>query len=246
MDDRTADKPKPVVDPHQALTEAMSEFPSARRDLLDLAQKAAPFHWRDAVQSANDLIIRDEGGNASGRECKQAPTQEMPEEPTRQQVVKEFSEFFLRFAGRLAAWLEYLGVPPADAKDITQETMRKAYRRWDKIENPDAWVRVVASREWTARVAKVDAIPVENIEEHLPPKAGGCEIAAADTRHDIRKAVEKLPPRQRQVLAWSFEGYTPTEIAEHLSMKPEAVRSSLYQGRRKLEELLRPQEPGDQ
>ncbi|MEU8186371.1 RNA polymerase sigma factor [Micromonospora carbonacea] len=214
--------------------------------MVDLARKAAASRWLKISKSEHDLAINDEDRNASGNECKQAAAQEAPEEPTRQHVVKEFSEFFLRFAGRLAAWLEYLGVPPTEAKDITQETMRKAYHRWGAIDNPDAWVRVVASREWAARVAKVDAMPVENIEEYLPKNTDGCEIAAADTRHDIRKAIRKLPPRQRQVLAWSFEGYTPTDIAQHLSMTPEAVRSSLYQGRRKLEELLRPQEPGDQ
>ncbi|MBQ1019857.1 sigma-70 family RNA polymerase sigma factor [Micromonospora sp. D93] len=58
------------------------------------------------------------------------------------------------------------------------------------------------------------------------------------------EAVQKLPQRQRQVLAWSFEGYEPTEIAEHLRMTLEAVRSSLYKGRQKLRGLLWPQHRG--
>ncbi|WDZ83972.1 RNA polymerase sigma factor [Micromonospora cathayae] len=234
MDDRTPDKTRPVsgFSTHQ------------HRDLV--IRDEDDLVVREAVYLKTDLVVREEYDDASEYECKRTPAQERPEKPTRQQVVEEFREFFLRFAGRLAAWLQYLGVPPAEAKDVTQETMRKAYRRWDSIDNPEAWVRVVASREWAARLAKVDAIPVEDVEEHLRHNAGGCEIAAADTRHDVREAVRKLPPRQRQVLAWSYEGYTPAEIAEHLSMTPEAVRSSLYQGRQKLERLLRPQESGDQ
>lgn len=160
----------------------------------------------------------------------------------RQRVVQEFSEFFRGFAGRLAAWLEYLDVPRAGAKEITQETMTKPYRRWAEIESPEARTRLVASRAWAARLAKVDAIPVEDVEEHAPHHAGGCEMAAAEARLDVCEAIRKLPARQRQVLAWSFEGYTPTEIAEHLRKTPDAVRASLYKGRQKLEDLLRPQD----
>ncbi|MBT2225658.1 hypothetical protein KLK06_07315 [Nonomuraea sp. NEAU-A123] len=41
-----------------------------------------------------------------------------------------------------------------------------------------------------------------------------------------------LPHRQRQVLAWTFSGYTPAEIADQLGMTPNAVSASLKKARR--------------
>jgi DNA-directed RNA polymerase specialized sigma24 family protein len=40
-----------------------------------------------------------------------------------------------------------------------------------------------------------------------------------------------LPPRQRQVLAWTFDGFKPSEIAAELGLKPEVVRANLKKAR---------------
>lgn len=151
-------------------------------------------------------------------------------------VVKEFSAFYRNYATRLAAFLVSIGVPQADALDIMQETMHKAYQRWRRIEHPKAWVKATASKAYAERLAKLDPVPVEDIAERLPVVPSGADVA--ETKHDILTALQQLPIRQRQVLAWSFEGHTPTEIADQLRMTAEAVRSSLYKGRKKLTELL--------
>jgi RNA polymerase sigma factor (sigma-70 family) len=57
------------------------------------------------------------------------------------------------------------------------------------------------------------------------------DIRALEQRYDVLRLLDKLPPRQRQVLAWTYEGYTPTEIAEELRLTPEAVRANLYKAR---------------
>ncbi|WP_328421736.1 sigma-70 family RNA polymerase sigma factor [Micromonospora sp. NBC_00389] len=164
----------------------------------------------------------------------------------RARIVEEFSAFYRSFAARLAGWLIWQGASEADAKDVVQETMHKAYRRWRTIDNPEAWARVTASRGYAERLGKVDAMPVEDIAEHVPNTPDGCELAAADAKQDIRLALRQLPQRQRQLLAWSFEGYTPTEIAEQLHITPEAVRSSLHKARKKLDGLLQAWDAGDQ
>ncbi|GGR46147.1 sigma factor-like helix-turn-helix DNA-binding protein [Streptomyces netropsis] len=48
-----------------------------------------------------------------------------------------------------------------------------------------------------------------------------------------------LPYRQRQILAWTLSGYTPSEIAQQLELTPEAVRASLKKARRTLAEYIR-------
>ena len=46
-----------------------------------------------------------------------------------------------------------------------------------------------------------------------------------EQHHDIARAVTRLPPRQRQVMAWTLAGSTPAEIAAELGLKAETVRS---------------------
>ncbi|ADL47659.1 sigma-70 family RNA polymerase sigma factor [Micromonospora aurantiaca (nom. illeg.)] len=154
----------------------------------------------------------------------------------RRQIVEEFSAFYRDYATRLAAFLISIGVPQSDALDIMQETMHKAYQRWCRIEHPKAWVKATASKAYAERLAKLDPVPVEDIADRLPAVPSGADVA--DTKHAILTALRQLPMRQRQVLAWSFEGHTPAEIADQLRMTAEAVRSSLYKGRKKLDELL--------
>jgi RNA polymerase sigma factor (sigma-70 family) len=43
-----------------------------------------------------------------------------------------------------------------------------------------------------------------------------------------------LPPRQRQVMAWVYDGYTPAEIATFLGLDPGTVRASLHKAREML------------
>lgn len=63
-------------------------------------------------------------------------------------------------------------------------------------------------------------------------------VEAWEQRHEILRLLAGLPPRQRQVLAWTLDGYTPAEIAEVLAITPEAVRASLMKARRALAEYL--------
>lgn len=48
-----------------------------------------------------------------------------------------------------------------------------------------------------------------------------------------------LPPRQRQVLALTIDGWPPAEIAELLGIDPAAVRSNLMKARRSADEHRR-------
>ncbi|MET7808603.1 sigma-70 family RNA polymerase sigma factor [Micromonospora chersina] len=124
----------------------------------------------------------------------------------RRRIVEQFSAFYRDYATRLAAFLVSIGVPQVDALDIMQETMHKAYRRWPLIEHPKAWVKTTASKAYAERLARLDPIPVEDIVDRLPPTPS--ETGFADTKHDILTALQQLPMRQRQVLAWSFEGHS--------------------------------------
>ncbi|MFY1698586.1 sigma factor-like helix-turn-helix DNA-binding protein [Solwaraspora sp. WMMA2101] len=72
-----------------------------------------------------------------------------------------------------------------------------------------------------------------------PLLSASADISAWEQRHDVIRLLAILPWRQRQVMAWTFDGYQPQEIAVELEITPEAVRASLKLARRALAEHLR-------
>jgi RNA polymerase sigma factor (sigma-70 family) len=122
------------------------------------------------------------------------------------------------------------GAGPAEAADIAQDTMCSAYQRWLELEKPRAWAFRVASRALGHRIYRVEA-PTACPPEPSPLWRGD-EADLAALRTDLLDSMAKLPPRQRQVLAWSFYEYQPGEIAEELGIDVDAVRASLYKARR--------------
>lgn len=170
----------------------------------------------------------------------------MPEsDPTRQQTESvrhlvgdksAFEAFYRATVARLVRFLMLQGAPHPDATEIAQETLIKAYQRWHAIDNPRTWSYRVASRDWIRRATSVKEEPVVDLAE-LTPLSRVDPIGAWSIRHELITALERLPHRQRQVMAWTFSGYTPSEIAVELQLKPEQVRSNLRLARRRLAEL---------
>lgn len=149
-----------------------------------------------------------------------------------------FSAFYREFVPTLVASMTWQGARLTDAADAVQETMSKAYVVWDRLDNPRAWAYTVAFRTWRRRAANVGEDPVGELPEPNPllPRATG--IAAWEEQHEVLRVLALLPERQRQVLAWRFDGYTPAEIATELMISPEAARASLAKARRALAQYL--------
>lgn len=148
--------------------------------------------------------------------------------------VAEFSEFYRAFVPRLVSFLLWQGAQLADAAEIAQDTMAQLYRSWGRVEHRQAWTRAVASRSYARRIANIEepiASPPDEPSPLLPDAAG---IHQFVERHEVLRLLALLPVRQRQVMAWTYDGHNPTEIAEQLSMTPAAVRASLLKARRSL------------
>jgi RNA polymerase sigma factor (sigma-70 family) len=149
-----------------------------------------------------------------------------------------FNAFYQEFVPTLVAFLLWQGARLHDAADIAQDTMDQAYQYWERIENPHAWVRTVASRAYARRIASID---VENPVDEVPEASllPSCvDVAAFEERHLVLRLLALLPPRQRQVMAWTYGGYKPAEIAKELQIQPAAVRSTLRKARRTLAHRL--------
>jgi RNA polymerase sigma-70 factor (ECF subfamily) len=153
--------------------------------------------------------------------------------------VEAFTVFYRGAAPKLVAFLRWHGARLPDAADCAQEALTLAFRQWSTLRHPYAWCRQVASRLYARRVGTLHEHPVDDLDS-----AAGSPLIAPEThlddleqRHTVLALLDQLPPRQRQVMAWTYDGATPTEIAEALQITPEAVRSNLYKARTALRSL---------
>lgn len=149
----------------------------------------------------------------------------------------EFAAFYRTTVKPLAAFLILQGATVADAADIAQESMIKAHSAWDRIDHPRAWVFRVASRAWVRRMLNRRENPVAELPEPNP-LLRPTDVEGWEQRHAIVHALAALPPRQRQIMAWTLSGYSPAEIAAELDLPPGTVRQNLLLARRALARWL--------
>lgn len=139
---------------------------------------------------------------------------------------------------KLVSYLVYQGAAAHVAAELAHDTMIEVYQRWDAIKTPRAYAWTVAGRAYI-RHAVHEESPVAEVPEPsavLPDPQG---IDAWLKRQQIVDTLRALPPRQRQVLALWYDGWTPAEIAELIGINAAAVRSNLRKARRVAAEYLR-------
>lgn len=143
----------------------------------------------------------------------------------------EFDAFYAVERMALVRFVMYLGCTDADtAEDIAHTAFMRAFAAWATIRFPKAWLRKVAQNEYfrycqaAARETPLDADPDEGGRPGL--SAAMTLDHQARLREVLAAAVSHLPPKQRQVMAWHWDGFTDGEIAAELSDSEEAVRKN--------------------
>jgi len=176
----------------------------------------------------------DEPGRTLPTTATGAPAHHDPDAPLVN--VAAYSAFYRAEVKALVNFLLWMGAGLADATDIAQETMIEAYQGWPSIRHPRAWTRRVASRRYGREQFGQEVVTEPELLS--PLLSASADIAAWEQRHDVLRLLAMLPWRQRQVMAWTFDGYQPQEIAVELQITAEAVRASLKLARRTLAERL--------
>ncbi|GAA2359383.1 sigma-70 family RNA polymerase sigma factor [Streptomyces cuspidosporus] len=153
-----------------------------------------------------------------------------------------FAEYYQQDFLALTRFVMRLGAAPHEAADAAQSAFVLAFEQWDSIRNPGAWLRTVAKRRLDALRSGVVR---EQLADRLPDLPGGrCPVAAVELGEEearVYEALSWLPTRQREVMAWTLDGYRPQEIAQIMGITPEAARKNLERGRALLKQaLLRP------
>jgi RNA polymerase sigma factor (sigma-70 family) len=144
----------------------------------------------------------------------------------------DFETFYRSYIAQLVVFLVWQGASASDAADLAQETMVDVYRNWSTIAHPNAWARRVASRRLVRHVSRIDDPLSSSPPETTALISSADALAEWENKHQLMQLLRQLPPRQRQILAWSVTGYTPMQIAEELGLSPSSVRMHLHRARR--------------
>ncbi|HEY6647532.1 MAG TPA: sigma-70 family RNA polymerase sigma factor [Mycobacterium sp.] len=139
---------------------------------------------------------------------------------------------------------------PADAEDLVQETMVKAYSGFHRFAdgtNVRAWLFRIMTNAWISSYRSAQRRPDEvlaaDVAEVWPTAAknASAELAVLEAMGDdeVRDALQALPEGQRLVVYYAdVEGFRYKEIAEILGVPLGTVMSRLHRGRSNLRALL--------
>jgi RNA polymerase sigma factor (sigma-70 family) len=129
-------------------------------------------------------------------------------------------------------------VGSSEADDVYQETFLAALRAYPRVrerDKLDRWILAIASRKAIDHHRGVGRRPVPT--EDVPDRAVHGEPPLDDD--DLWRAVKALPPRQRVAVVHRHvldRGYD--EIAELMACSTETARANVYQGMKRLRELM--------
>ncbi|MBO4163007.1 MULTISPECIES: SigE family RNA polymerase sigma factor [Micromonospora] len=152
--------------------------------------------------------------------------------------VDGFDEFYRGSRHRLLGFVCALTGNLAEAQDAVQEAYVRAWQRWSTVsgyDDPEAWVRVVASRiavsRWRSLRSRARAYLRHGATESVPgPGTDTLEVVAA---------LRQLPEEQRIALAlYYLVGMPVAEVARQTAAPVGTVKARLSRGRAALAGLL--------
>lgn len=140
---------------------------------------------------------------------------------------------------------------PAEADDLVQETMLKAYRAWHQFErgtNAKGWLLTILRHafinEYRRRTRHPETVDIDAIE----PFSVFQEVQDDDPQgtffdrivdDEVLRAIDTLPEQFRETVVLSdVEGLSYEEIARVLEVPVGTVKSRLFRARRLLQQKL--------
>ena len=135
----------------------------------------------------------------------------------------------------------------ADAEDVAQEALLRAYRRLDRLRDAQrfrGWLVRIVFRLALDRARSAKRRELRETEWAQParrtamPNAEELAVSGEFQAH-FDRAMDELPEKLRLVLLLAaMEGHTLEEVAAMLGLPIGTVKSRLFAGRKKLEEKL--------
>jgi RNA polymerase sigma-70 factor (sigma-E family) len=159
----------------------------------------------------------------------------------------DFSSFVAASSRRLLRMAYLLTGDLAEAEDLLQAALERAYPRWPAIRRkdvPEAYVRkmIVTAAVDAGRRRKVRTAPLD--ESHIPPQLDAA-LEAFPGRAALLACVRQLPAGQRAVLVLRyFDDLTEAETARALGCAVGTVKSQHARAMARLRTLVTDQPDG--
>ena len=150
----------------------------------------------------------------------------------------DFVELYDAHFARVYRYMDRLSGDPDLAADIAQETFIKLYQRGSIPDTPGAWLVTVAMnlfrnahatqarRRHLLNVVPDAAMFADRAVETTPSE----ETRALEAR--VRRALERMPERDRHLLLLRAEGYSYRELAAALQIQETSVGTLLARAKR--------------
>lgn len=166
-----------------------------------------------------------------------------------------FDDVAERLSPRLYRVARSLCRTPDDAKDLVQDTLLQAHRKWDQFEgrsDPATWLYTIAARLCRRRYRRRAGEPdtLEPIEDLLPqPDSPVVDLAVltdpareldrAEAKRAVTAAIAALPPAFRVPLVLVDIGELGiAEVAAILGIKEATVKTRVHRARLKLRKVM--------
>ena len=153
-----------------------------------------------------------------------------------------FSELFEREFPRLFRYLDRLSGEPDLAADLAQEAFVRLNDRREMPDHPPLWLITVALNLFrnvkTTRSRRRRLFTATQVDATLAdPSPDPAEtVQAEETRAQVRRAIDRLDDRDRQLLLLRAEGYSYRDMATVLGLNENSVGTLLARAKRAFRE----------
>ena len=136
------------------------------------------------------------------------------------------------------ARLARIGMAPADAEDLVQETLIALHTRrhtYDRSQPFTPWVYAIARYRLVDYLRRskrsTTDVPIEEAEEVLAED----DPSSVESSLDLAQLMARLSPKARQAIQFvKLDGLSVSEAASRSGMSPSAVKVSVHRGLRAL------------
>ncbi len=158
---------------------------------------------------------------------------------------KQRQEWFCELAGAMRADLfrfaYWLSRDRQVAEDVVQETLLRAWRARDRLQDPRAarnWLLTIARREH-ARLYERKRLDMTNLDALVAREEPALAAPHESQAEDLRRALLQLDDAYREPLVLQILfGYSTEEIAQHMGINSGAVLTRLFRARNRLRKVL--------